>query len=332
MKSRDLACVVLLIGLVSLANISAQTPTPRRRSGRVMLPRPAANYANQVEFDLCYQFSVPGDTARIRFITLLPGTIPGKQNILSVNYSRKPSRIFSRNGNHYAEFIFVEPRKRFEVKINVKAELFRYDLSLARMKREKGLSKGAALDEFLKRERYIEKDHSQIQRIAKGIKGRDEIDTVKKIYEYVIDNMEYAGLSRKELGAVKAAQEKKGDCSEYSELFVALCRAKDIPARVATGYLVRFDNVPPKHHWAEVYLQKHGWVPFDPTSGDVESSVVRNRAFETMKPVYVYLSHIHNDRALYNNHYYSYMYRGDKATLKDSVEFKRPASSFDKTH
>ena len=51
----------------------------------------------------------------------------------------------------------------------------------------------ADLKDFLKQENYIEKYHSQIQQIAENITGQNEIDTVKSIYEHVIDNLEYGG-------------------------------------------------------------------------------------------------------------------------------------------
>jgi transglutaminase-like putative cysteine protease len=85
--------------------------------------------------------------------------------------------------------------------------------------------------------------------------------------------------------------------------------------------------VSPKHHWVEVYLEKYGWVPFDASWGDVENMVVRNRAFERMSPVYIYLSHIRNDEVLHNKHFFAYLYLGDKVQLKDSIKFKQSAES-----
>lgn len=336
MKPRKLLLAVLLIGLVPVIDVTGRTrPRPRKprqtrvwpqRPRQITFARPTIENSNKVEFELCYEFSVPGKTSVIKFVALLPQTIPDRQKILDVDYSQKPSRVFSKNKNRYAEFVFVKPEKHFEVQINIKAELFRYDLSTARDKQaEETPPEDTDLKDFLKQEKYIEKDHSRIQQIAENITGQNETDTVKSIYEYVIDNLEYEGPAREQLGAVTAAKCKKGDCTEYSDLFVALCRAKNIPARVATGFTVRPDDVPPRHHWAEVYLQEYGWVPFDPSWGDVQAAVIRNRAFETMIPIYIYLSHVRNDPVLHNSHFYSYTYWGDKTTLANSIEFKHSA-------
>jgi transglutaminase-like putative cysteine protease len=148
------------------------------------------------------------------------------------------------------------------------------------------------------------------------------VDLVSNIYDYVIDHMEYADPSRWNRGAVEALERGKGDCTEYADLFVAVCRAKEIPARVVTGYTVRFDSESPKHNWAEVYLQSYGWVPFDPSTGDIKNAIIRARAFSRMRPVYIYLSHIRNDKVLRYHSFGAYTYRGDRPRLKESVDFK----------
>lgn len=282
-----------------------------------------------VEFDLSYDFSVPGRTYKIDFVVPVPKTIPGRQNILSTSYSPTPSRIFDENGNRYAAFVFNNPGKKEKVTISVKAELFRYDLLTARKNRGMGLTSGgqaaAEADEpenYLAHEKYIEKDHRQVREVADGIDGETDIDIVKNIYDYVLDNMEYSVLGRKDWGAVKALELKKGDCTEYSDLFVALCRAKGIPARVVSGYTVGFGSASTGHNWVEVYLHDYGWVPFDPTAGDVKNAIVRGNAFSNLQPVYITLSCVRNDPVLRNYNFAAYTYWGDRIKITDSVEFK----------
>ncbi len=322
MKLRKLFLVLLLISSVSLADVN----------NRNMLRQKKQIQNNTVELNLSYDFFVPGETFRTSLIVILPQTIPSKQNILSIKYSPKPSRFFYENGNRYAEYVFVKPERRMKVEIIIRAELFRYDLLTAREKREQDLFVGPGLEDFLKQEKYIEKDDRQIQQIAESIEGQTEADIVKNIYNYVIDNLEYTLHGKKDWGAVKALQRKKGDCTEYADLFVAICRAKNIPARVVTGYTMRFDDDSPKHNWAEVYLQKYGWVPFDPSGGDVKNFIFRNIAFDRMRPVYLYLTNIRNDEVLGNYHFARYTYWGDRARLTDSIEFKQPSPLFQKNH
>ncbi|MHC4532447.1 MAG: transglutaminase-like domain-containing protein, partial [Planctomycetota bacterium] len=287
--------------------------------------------SNKVELDLSYDFSVPGETFRISLVVILPETIPGRQNILGIKYSPKPKRIFNNNGNRYAEFVFTRPDRQEKVEINIRAELLRYDLLTAREQAEKKRYGDSGLKDFLKHEKYIEKDRSEIQQIAESIDGHTQIDIVKKIYNYVIDNMEYTTHNDQDWGAVKALQRKKGDCTEYSDLFVALCRAKNIPAMFVAGYTVRFGDISPKHNWVEVFLQDYGWIPFDPSWGDIENFILRDRAFSRMRPVYMYLNHIRNDEVINNYHFAGYRYWGDRARVTDSIEFKRISPTFPKT-
>lgn len=282
---------------------------------------------NIVEFDLTFDFSVPGETRKISLTVVLPKTIPSRQEIIDTNYSLEPTRIFHKNGNRYAEFILNKPKKHISIDISIKAELFRYDLHTSKENRQQDNFKNSEPSNFLKHEQHIEKDHIEIQQVAKGIEGQTEKEIVKNIYDYVINNMKYTKHGRKEWGAVKALQKGRGDCSEYSDLFVAICRAKNIPARVVTGYTVRPDSTSQKHNWAEVYLQDYGWVPFEPSIDNVENITLLNRAFSKMAPVYIYFSHIRNDEVLQNYHFASYKYWGDKVRMKDSIEVKKSAFS-----
>lgn len=321
MTLRALVLVSLMAASASVADGGGRVAPPR---AVVRPPRPDRLFMQNrtVEFDLKYDFSVHGETQRIEFRFAVPQTIENRQNILSVSYSPSPSRIFEQNGNSYAEFVFVEPGRRVNVTITVKAELFRYDLLTARLNRRGDYPQGDRLDDFLRHEKCIEKDHPAIQQIAEGIEGQTDIDVVKHIYDHVLDNMEYSALGRKELGAAGAAELGKGDCTEYSDLFVALCRAKGVPARVAAGYTVGFGASPTGHNWAEAYLQGYGWVPFDPTAGDVENVMTRGMAFSNLMPVYIYVSHVRSDPVLRNYNLSAYRYWGDRVTVKDSVDFR----------
>ncbi len=52
------------------------------------------------------------------------------------------------------------------------------------------------------------------------------------------------------------------DCRVAAALFVALCRSRDIPARLAGGYMLH-PVAPAQHSWAEVWLAARGWFGID---------------------------------------------------------------------
>ena len=52
---------------------------------------------------------------------------------------------------------------------------------------------------------------------------------MEAIYDWVRDNVEYKNGPLK--GALAALRDGNGDCEELTSLFIALCRASDVPAR-----------------------------------------------------------------------------------------------------
>jgi transglutaminase-like putative cysteine protease len=66
--------------------------------------------------------------------------------------------------------------------------------------------------------------------------------------------------------AVDVLRERTGVCRDFSHLFIALCRAMNIPARYASGYLLdvgtEADNASDFCAWSEVFLEGR-WYVFD---------------------------------------------------------------------
>jgi hypothetical protein len=52
------------------------------------------------------------------------------------------------------------------------------------------------------------------------------------------------------------------DCQAGSALMAALCRARGIPARLVTGYLLH-EMSPAIHTWLEAWTEDEGWRPYD---------------------------------------------------------------------
>jgi hypothetical protein len=52
------------------------------------------------------------------------------------------------------------------------------------------------------------------------------------------------------------------DCQLGSSVFIAICRACGIPARLASGYML-YDLAPGYHYWSEIWQDGAGWQPFD---------------------------------------------------------------------
>lgn len=92
----------------------------------------------------------------------------------------------------------------------------------------------------------------------------------RSIYSYIQEAMHYE-LAGGWNVAPTVLKRGSGSCSEYTFVYIAMCRAAGLPARYAGSVVVRGDDASLDyvfHRWVEVYLPRYGWVPVDPSGGD----------------------------------------------------------------
>jgi len=117
-------------------------------------------------------------------------------------------------------------------------------------------------------EPLIQSNNSQIISKVHNVTDKSTTipESVSKIYSFVTKHLRYV-IQDEERGAVWALENGVGDCSEYSYLFVAMCRAIGVPARVQAGFAFHYssETLEDGHMWAEYYLENYGWIPVDAT-------------------------------------------------------------------
>jgi len=125
---------------------------------------------------------------------------------------------------------------------------------------------------WLEPERHIETMDPDIRSLAVELRCPSERETSRAIYDWVRGNLHYAGFVADDLGALYALKERRGDCTEYAYLAVALARANNIPARMVGGYVTDRSMAPRAeeyHNWAEFFFegawrlvdaQKESWL------------------------------------------------------------------------
>jgi transglutaminase-like putative cysteine protease len=120
---------------------------------------------------------------------------------------------------------------------------------------------------FSRPEKKIETRHAGIKAKAAQLRdGRNEVvETARTIYDFVINSTTYRLLDGIE-GAGYCLKNGHGECTEYSALFVALCRSAGIPARPVLGCFG--DQTNGWHAWAEFMLPSGEWIPVDASLGD----------------------------------------------------------------
>jgi len=92
-------------------------------------------------------------------------------------------------------------------------------------------------------------------------------EQARAIYDYVIANMTYdkSGEGWGRGDAIYACNVKKGNCTDFHSLFIAIARSRGIPARFTIGFPLgapTTGKIPGYHCWAEFYSGGQ-WVPVD---------------------------------------------------------------------
>lgn len=146
---------------------------------------------------------------------------------------------------------------------------------------------GDIRDKYLVDDAKFDLNNDIIQKAVKAAVG-DETNPYRigrKIFNYVIDHIEYELAGGWNI-APAVLERGTGSCSEYSFVYIAVCRAAGLPARYVGSIVVRGDDASwdeTFHRWVEIYLPGYGWLPVDPSGGDARWGADKARSFGFLK-------------------------------------------------
>ncbi|NUL83441.1 MAG: transglutaminase domain-containing protein [Armatimonadetes bacterium] len=117
------------------------------------------------------------------------------------------------------------------------------------------------------------------QRIVQN--ARTPYDRVVALERYLSQNMKYnlavtAFPEDRDVVDYFVLEGKEGYCDSFATALAVMCRAVDVPARVARGFLAQtwdptegvwIAQDKDRHLWTEVFFPGIGWTPFDATRG-----------------------------------------------------------------
>jgi transglutaminase-like putative cysteine protease len=95
------------------------------------------------------------------------------------------------------------------------------------------------------------------------------LDKARAIYDYVFTTMKYdkTGTGWGHGDVLYACDAKKGNCTDFHSLFIAMARSQGIPARFEIGFPLPPDKhsaeIAGYHCWSDFYVDGKGWVPVD---------------------------------------------------------------------
>lgn len=226
----------------------------------------------QFKFDLKYRLKNNNILSGLGTIALPPDT--NQQQIFLKSISPSPKRLYSdADGNFLADFL-VKGRSNLEISVAGYVKISDQTEELQKVKE----TDQETLAKYLKADKYWETQDAAIQKKAK------ELSSIGEIYKFVTTNLKY-NYNRLEqsvpdrFGAAKALQNPTNAiCTDFTDLFIALARAKGIPAREIEGYAYS-DNANTRpikvggleatnilHAWPEYFDKtKSRWIAVDPT-------------------------------------------------------------------
>lgn len=121
------------------------------------------------------------------------------------------------------------------------------------------------LDDYLVEEKFIELNNPKMKDLSGRLSKVKHKPVSKTVYDWVSRHIEDAGYVRTDQGALYALEKRKGDCTEYMYLAVALLRGSKVPARGIGGFVVSTNSVlraSDYHNWAE-YYEEDTWHLLD---------------------------------------------------------------------
>ncbi len=233
----------------------------------------------QMEYTHQFRNYGPGEITELDIYIAIPQSLPAQivldTPIFSIPPTDFPSDRWGQKTAHY-HIDNLASGKSVSVSMRVGAELYktRYfifpDKVGALADVPKDVSKLYLADDT----KYWVND-SLIQKTAKEVVGNETncYWIARKLFNHLIEKMHYELAGGWNVAPAVLAR-GSGSCSEYSFVYIALCRAAGLPARYAGAITVRGDDASTDdvfHRWVEVYLPNYGWVPIDPSGGDQES-------------------------------------------------------------
>ncbi|MCI0484786.1 MAG: transglutaminase-like domain-containing protein [candidate division NC10 bacterium] len=119
-------------------------------------------------------------------------------------------------------------------------------------------------------ERYVRVDAEMRER-AVHIVGREKnpLKQAEALYDHVVGFMKYDATQQSWKGSTDHALTCQiGNCNDIHALYISLCRAIQIPARLVMGFALEAPSpeqceVCGYHCWAETYVGGLGWIPVD---------------------------------------------------------------------
>jgi glutamine cyclotransferase len=239
----------------------------------------------------------PGKIKSLDVYISLPENRDNQKLLSDISYNVEPAKIVTDKWDHKTalfQFKNINPGEKKAIQMTTEVETYdvRYFLYPEKMGRLSDIPEDIK-SKYLQDEEKYQINHEVIQNTVKKVVGDEQNPywIMRKLHQFLIDHLYYLMDGAWDM-APTVINNGHGSCSEYTFVYIALCRAAGLPARYVGSTWDReekayLDEV--YHRWVEVYLPNYGWIPTDPTHGDRDNprdqafpiGLVRNEALVT---------------------------------------------------
>lgn len=251
---------------------------------------PSTLWKKEVRYSLQYRVEVSRLPPKIKNFRLwAPYPLEGPyQKILSANISSPLPWRMEKDKKYGNTIFFAEgtpPRGHLTFLIDV--EILR--------RRDVGF-KGAENSRLFLDQNITVPLNPLIQKIAQSQAGSfaDPFKKIRALYEYVYQTINYSkeGVGWGKGDPIWACTNKRGNCTDFHSLFIALANAQGIPARFEIGLpipsKIKEGSISGYHCWAQALDSKQGWIPLDISESKKRGDV--NAFFYQLPPDRILLS------------------------------------------
>ena len=226
-------------------------------------------FGNYQLFDFNFKYFLENTSNRSQILEVAIPPETDNQKIVYKEISPTPFNIkIDADGNWLAQYKLAANQEQ-EIDVSGQAKIIPNNIN-------------ASINEtdYLKEQNFWPVNDDSIKQIISSLK------TIKDIYNYTVNTLNY------DYDSVNASQRKgalntllspdTSICTDFTDLFVTLARAKGIPAREVEGFAYTNNskikpvnaNADILHAWPQYYdLDKQAWISVDPTWGKTTNGV-----------------------------------------------------------
>jgi len=220
----------------------------------------------------------PGEVTELNVYIAVPHDMPGQKLLSGPTFTPAPTAMVAdRWDQQVAHFRMndLPLAERKQVRMEVQAELaaVRHFVYPHRVGKLKDVPRDIRRLYLADEDKYRLEDPRIQKAVAEAVGDeKNPYWIMRNIHRYIRERMYYE-LAGGWNAAPRVLERGNGSCSEYTFVFIAMCRAAGVPARYVGSVVIRGDEASTDdvfHRWSQVYLPGYGWVHVDPQGGDRE--------------------------------------------------------------